>query len=172
MDRNNLTEREMGAAFHDISSYIPMISRGMRIYYDCGLQKYNIGWSQQFLLEHIYNNPGVKPQELTDTYRVEKCTTTRGLKRLYDEGYIEIETDPADHRSKRLYPAKKADGVMDHIKYLRSRFDRILMHDISCPDLTQFETTLKKLHDNLAEEIKIQREGHAAGPGTSPVSGD
>lgn len=149
----------MEQTFCDISRYIPMISRGMRIYYDCGLQKYNIGWSQQFLLEHIYNNPGVKPQDLTDTYRVEKCTTTRGLKRLYDEGYIEIETDRTDHRSKRLYPSVKADGVMDHIKNLRSQFDRIIMQDISSQDLRQFESVLKKLHDNLAEEIKSQREG-------------
>ena len=137
-----------------ISSLIPIINRGMRTYFDDRLAQYHIGWGQHALLEYIYENPGVKPQDLTNTYHIEKCATSRVLKVLYKEEYIRIETDALDRRSKRLYPTAKADDAVRQINELHYELEQIFMQNLSPLQLSQLEAMLVQLYHNLADAAK------------------
>lgn len=144
----------MNTELENISYFIPIINRGMRIYFDTHLEKYHIGWGQHTLLEYIYENPGVIPQDLTDRYHTKKYVTTRVLKALYNEGYIAIKADDRDHRSKHLYPTPKSDEVIECIRQLRLDLSHIFMKNLSAEDLSHLEATLKHLYDNLTEAAK------------------
>ena len=142
----------------NIDQYIPGIIKGIRIYYDRGLQKYKIGWAQQFLLEYIYTNPGIHSQTLTDTFYAEKSTISKGLKRLYEEGYIRIESDTSDHRSKKIYATEKADEVIKHIRHLQTRLHQSLEKNFSEQELSYLKCSLERLQDNLRAVLLTSEE--------------
>lgn len=130
--------------FNDMVRSVLWIGRNIRVLYDRELQRYHIGWAQQFLLLHIYHHPGVTAQTLIEVFQSEKSTISKGVKRLQEEGYIRIETDEEDRRSKKLYPTEAAGEVVVCIGAIQKNLCRKLSQIITEPEKLQAEETLKK----------------------------
>ncbi|MDO4285293.1 MAG: winged helix DNA-binding protein [Eubacteriales bacterium] len=130
--------------FNDTIRNILRIGRNIRVYYDRELQEYGIGWAQQHLLLHIYGNPGSTAQELRDVFLTEKSAISKGIRKLYEEGYVRIETDEQDRRAKRLYPTEKAEEAVRAIREIQSRMSESLSLEFTEQGKKNLDKDLKK----------------------------
>lgn len=131
--------------FNEAIQDILRIGRNIRLYYDRELQRYHIGWAQQFLLLCIFARPGVTPQEMTELFQTEKSSVSKGIRRLHEEGYIRIETDGQDRRSKRLYPTRAAEEVVRYIGQLQEKMNGALSAGIGSEETAQLQKTLNHM---------------------------
>lgn len=134
----------MSLKFEDSIRDILRIGRNIRLYYDRELQKYHIGWSQQFLLQYIFQHPGVTAQELSEVFLAEKSTISKGIKKLCEEGYVQIEEDSRDRRAKKLYPSQTTGEVVSYIGVLQERLNETLAEQIASIEKEQMERMLRK----------------------------
>jgi DNA-binding MarR family transcriptional regulator len=60
------------------------------------------GASTLSLLQVIADHPGIRPSEITDLQQVHPSLVTRQVRELEDAGYVTVNPDPADRRSRRV----------------------------------------------------------------------
>lgn len=135
----------MQTDFNHMIRDILRIGQNIRVLYDRELQKYHIGWAQQFLLLYIAEHPGVTAQELSGVFQAEKSTISKGLKRLKEEGYIRIKTDENDRRARRLDTTEEAAAVIACIVDIQKHLCERLAETITEEERIQAEMTLSKM---------------------------
>lgn len=143
----------MNEHFADIGSYISILDRLMKMYYDHGLSDFDIGWGQQFYVEYLYDNPGASAQEMVECIRVDKATLTKVIKKLNKIGYITIEGDKSDKRIKRLYLTDKAVPAAQRIKEIHNSFFGTLCMNIPKDDMQLTERSLKQMMENINQKV-------------------
>lgn len=147
----------METEISQIAQYVLKIGQNIRAYYDHNLSPYEIGWSQHFLIQYIYRNPGSTAQDLIDKFHVEKATISKGLKKLRIEGYILIEADEQDQRLKKLYPTEKSRDVVKGIDKIEQAFCDKVIRQINSKDLDVLGQILSKLYQaTIRKEENIE----------------
>lgn len=81
-------------------------------YYDNRLKRYDIGYGQVVNLMMIHEHPGITMKELSSSGSVDKGTITKSISKLQEAGYIRVEENTLDKRSKRLKTTPKAKDVI------------------------------------------------------------
>lgn len=97
----------------EIGKYISILQRLNNVYYANQLSSYQIGCGQQFFLLQIFKNPGMNLQELASFGHYDKATSTRAVKKLEEEGYVQTEMAKEDKRIRRIYATEKAAAVVE-----------------------------------------------------------
>lgn len=97
----------------EIGKYISILQRLNNVYYANQLSSYQIGCGQQFFLLQIFRNPGTNLQELASFGYYDKATSTRAVKKLEEEGYVQTEMASEDKRVRRIYTTEKAAAVVE-----------------------------------------------------------
>lgn len=143
----------MNDNFPNIARYISIIDRLMKMYYDHGLADFEIGWGQQFYVEYLYDHPGTTAQEMVECIRVDKATLTKVIKKLMENGYIEVIRSKKDKRTKHLYLTDKAIPAVRRIKEIHRSFFDTLCFEISKEDIHKTEQTISKMSENLNQKI-------------------
>lgn len=69
--------------------------------YDYYLKPSGLKITQFSMLANIERNAGITVSKLAELLVMDQTTVTRNLRVLEKAGYIQIETDPVDHRIKR-----------------------------------------------------------------------
>lgn len=133
--------------------YISILDRLMRMYYDHGLEGYEIGWGQQFFVEYLYDHPGASAQEMVEHIRVDKATLTKVVKKLTEIGYLNVVRSETDRRVKHLYLTDKAVPAAQRIKVVHSGFYDTLCADIPLSELQQAERIMEKMVENINQKI-------------------
>ena len=67
-----------------------------------------IGSYQDSYIADVCANPGATQEQLSRIMYVHKSNVARQMGSLEEKGFIERRADPADRRSLRVYPTKKA----------------------------------------------------------------
>lgn len=137
---------------------ISVLFRNIQKYFDRTLAPYDIGSGQLLALIYIHENEGTTMQEVTKICEVDKGTTTKGVQRLIDQGYVMTRTDEKDRRIKRLFTTERASVIMRDIYDLRNQCLNALAEDT---DFAAFEETLGKICEN--SRTKLAAEEHYEG---------
>ena len=137
---------------------ISVLFRNIQKYFDRMLDPYDIGAGQLLSLIFIHENEGTTMQEVTRECEVDKGTTTKGIQRLIDQGYVMTRTDEKDRRIKRLFTTEKTAAVMHDIYELRGQCLNALAEGV---DFEAFEETLEKVCEN--SRTKLAAETHYEG---------
>ena len=128
---------------------LSVLFRNTQKYFDRALVPYEIGSGQLIFLLCINENEGITMQEVTNLSEVDKGTTTKSIKRLIDQGYVQIKLDDNDKRIKRLYTTQKASEIMNEIYEYRAQLRNSLAQDM---DFSAFEEMLAQASDNARNE--------------------
>ena len=137
---------------------ISVLFRNIQKYFDRMLSPYDIGSGQLLPLIYIHENEGTTMQKVTRICEVDKGTTTKGVQRLIDQGYVMTKTDGKDRRIKRLYTTEKAAAVMRDIYDLRNQCLNSLSDGV---DFAAFEDALEKVCAN--SRTRLAEDTHYAG---------
>lgn len=143
----------MSDYFAKIGRYISILDRLMKMYYDRGLEDFEIGWGQQFYVEYIYDHPGCSQQEMVKCIRVDKGTLTKSVKKLVEIGYVRETSDEKDRRVKRLHLTAKAMPAAEKIKEIHQLFFETITADMSKEQVELMGTNLFQMTENLNQKV-------------------
>lgn len=137
---------------------ISILERVMKIYYNRGLEEFEIGWGQQFFLECVCDNPGITPQELKDYVHVDKATVTKVIKTLLKLEYITVQADETDKRVRHVFLTEKAKGAVARIRSLHQEFYEDLTMGIDRTQVREIERHMDTMIENLTKKVRYKME--------------
>lgn len=88
-------------------------------------------------------------KDIEQELNISKSVASNLVKRMVQNGLVELEASPVDKRAKFVRLTDKARSQMQEVKAFFERIDKQLMEDIDEDELLIFEKVLAQLQENI-----------------------
>ena len=88
-------------------------------------------------------------KDIEQELNITKSVASNLVKRMVQNGLVELEASPSDKRAKFVHLTEKSRSQINQIKSFFDRIDRSLLEGISEENLAIFEEVLDKLQANV-----------------------
>lgn len=88
-------------------------------------------------------------KDIEQELNITKSVASNLVKRMVQNGLVELEVSPSDKRAKFVRLTDKARSQMNQVKAFFERIDKQLMEDIDEDELLIFEKVLGQLQENI-----------------------
>ena len=88
-------------------------------------------------------------KDIEQELNITKSVASNLVKRMVQNGLVELEASPSDKRAKFVRLTDKARSQMQQVKAFFERIDKQLMEDIDEDELLIFEKVLNQLQENI-----------------------
>lgn len=105
----------------------------------------------RFLDSRGENQDLVLIKDIEKELNISKSVASNLVKRMVQNGLVELEVSPSDKRAKFVRLTDKARSQMKQVKAFFERIDKQLMEDIDEDELLIFEKVLGQLQANIKE---------------------
>lgn len=103
----------------------------------------------RFLDNREKNQDLVLIKDIEQELNITKSVASNLVKRMVQNGLVELEANPSDKRAKFVRLTDKAHSQMQQVKAFFERIDKQLMEDIDEDELLIFEKVLDQLQVNI-----------------------
>ena len=103
----------------------------------------------RFLDNREKNQDLVLIKDIEQELNITKSVASNLVKRMVQNGLVELETSPVDKRAKFVRLTDKSRSQMQQVKAFFERIDKQLMEDIDEDELLIFEKVLGQLQENI-----------------------
>ena len=103
----------------------------------------------QFLDRREHNQELTLIKDIEQELNVTKSVASNLVKRMVQNGLVELEASPVDKRAKFVRLTDKARSQMQEVKAFFERIDNQLIADIDGDELLIFEKVLGQLQENI-----------------------
>ena len=103
----------------------------------------------RFLDNREKNQDLVLIKDIEQELNITKSVASNLVKRMVQNGLVELEASPKDKRAKFVRLTDKARSQMQEVKAFFERIDKQLMEDIDEDELLIFEKVLGQLQENI-----------------------
>ena len=103
----------------------------------------------RFLDSREENQDLVLIKDIEQELNISKSVASNLVKRMVQNGLVELEASPVDKRAKFVRLTDKSRSQMPEIKSFFKRIDKQLMEDIDEDELLIFEKVLGQLQENI-----------------------
>ena len=103
----------------------------------------------RFLDNREKNQDLVLIKDIEQELNITKSVASNLVKRMVQNGLVELEANPSDKRAKFVRLTDKAHSQMQQVKAFFERIDKQLMEDIDEDELVIFEKVLGQLQVNI-----------------------
>ena len=103
----------------------------------------------RFLDSRGENQDLVLIKDIEKELNISKSVASNLVKRMVQNGLVELEVSPSDKRAKFVRLTDKARSQMQQVKSFFERIDKQLMEDIDEDELLIFEKVLAQLQENI-----------------------
>ena len=103
----------------------------------------------RFLDNREKNQDLVLIKDIEQELNITKSVASNLVKRMVQNGLVELEASPSDKRAKFVHLTDKARSQMKQVKAFFERIDKQLMEDIDEDELLIFEKVLGQLQENI-----------------------
>jgi len=103
----------------------------------------------RFLDNREKNQGLVLIKDIEQELNITKSVASNLVKRMVQNGLVELEANPRDKRAKFVRLTNKARSQMQEVKAFFERIDKQLMEDIDEDELLIFEKVLGQLQENI-----------------------
>ena len=103
----------------------------------------------RFLDSRDENQDLVLIKDIEQELNITKSVTSNLVKRMVQNGLVELEASPSDKRAKFVRLTDKSRSQMKQVKAFFERIDKQLMEDIDKDELLIFEKVLSQLQENI-----------------------
>ena len=107
------------------------------------------GQVMRFLDNREKNQDLVLIKDIEQELNITKSVASNLVKRMVQNGLVELEANPVDKRAKFVRLTDKARSQMKQVKAFFERIDKQLMEDIDEDELLIFEKVLGQLQENI-----------------------
>ena len=88
-------------------------------------------------------------KDIEQELNITKSVASNLVKRMVQNGLVELEASPSDKRAKFVHLTEKSRSQMKQVKSFFDRIDRSLLEGVSEEKLAIFEEVLDKLQENV-----------------------
>ena len=88
-------------------------------------------------------------KDIEQELNISKSVASNLVKRMVQNGLVELEASPSDKRAKFVRLTEKSRSQMQEVKAFFERIDKQLMEDIDEDELLIFEKVLGQLQENI-----------------------
>jgi len=100
-----------------------------------------------------HHEPGtVSPVDIERRLHLSKATVSGLMKRLELKGYIRLEVNPEDHRSKQIFTTRKADLLQLQIIQSVDATEKVMLEGITPEEINMLRRLLLLMIDNLNQD--------------------
>ena len=103
----------------------------------------------RFLDNREKNQDLVLIKDIEQELNITKSVASNLVKRMVQNGLVELEASPSDKRAKFVRLTEKSRSQMQQIKAFFERIEKQLMEDIDEDELLIFEKVLGQLQENI-----------------------
>ena len=103
----------------------------------------------RFLDNREKNQELVLIKDIEQELNISKSVASNLVKRMVQNGLVELEASPSDKRAKFVRLTEKSRSQMQQIKAFFERIEKQLMEDIDEDELLIFEKVLGQLQENI-----------------------
>ena len=103
----------------------------------------------RFLDNREKNQDLVLIKDIEQELNITKSVASNLVKRMVQNGLVELEASPSDKRAKFVRLTEKSRSQMQQIKAFFERIEKQLMEDIDGDELLIFEKVLGQLQENI-----------------------
>ena len=103
----------------------------------------------RFLDNREKNQDLVLIKDIEQELNISKSVASNLVKRMVQNGLVELEVSPSDKRAKFVRLTDKSRSQMKQVKAFFERIDKQLMEDIDEDELLIFEKVLGQLQENI-----------------------
>lgn len=103
----------------------------------------------RFLDNREKNQDLILIKDIEQELNISKSVASNLVKRMVQNGLVELEASPSDKRAKFVRLTDKARSQMKQVKAFFERIDKQLMEDIDEDELLIFEKVLGQLQENI-----------------------
>lgn len=103
----------------------------------------------RFLDSRGENQDLVLIKDIEKELNISKSVASNLVKRMVQNGLVELEASPSDKRAKFVRLTEKSRSQMQEVKAFFERIDKQLMEDIDEDELLIFEKVLCQLQENI-----------------------
>ena len=103
----------------------------------------------RFLDGREENQDLVLIKDIEQELNITKSVASNLVKRMVQNGLVELETSPSDKRAKFVHLTEKSRSQINQIKSFFDRIDQSLLEGVSKSDLAIFEKVLGQLQANV-----------------------
>ena len=103
----------------------------------------------RFLDNREKNQDLVLIKDIEKELNISKSVASNLVKRMVQNGLVELEASPSDKRAKFVRLTEKSRSQMQEVKAFFERIDKQLMEDIDEDELLIFEKVLGQLQENI-----------------------
>lgn len=103
----------------------------------------------RFLDNREKNQDMVLIKDIEQELNITKSVASNLVKRMVQNGLVELEANPSDKRAKFVRLTDKSRSQMKQVKAFFERIDNQLMADIDEDELLIFEKVLNQLQENI-----------------------
>ena len=103
----------------------------------------------RFLDNREKNQDLVLIKDIEQELNITKSVASNLVKRMVQNGLVELEANPSDKRAKFVRLTDKAHSQMQQVKAFFKRIDKQLLADVDEGELLIFEKVLAQLQENI-----------------------
>ena len=103
----------------------------------------------RFLDNREKNQELVLIKDIEQELNITKSVASNLVKRMVQNGLVELEANPSDKRAKFVRLTNKARSQMQQVKAFFERIDKQLLADVDEGELLIFEKVLAQLQENI-----------------------
>lgn len=137
--------------------YVTGIYRHLQIIINHELNPYDLGSGQYVFLGTLAKHEGISQKELSELIKIDKTTTTKAVKKLEAEGYIERRTDPNDKRYNHLYLTERGRAFAPIMHEKLRKTTAILTKNMTDEQKDMAYDMLQIMMDNAVEAVEAIR---------------
>ena len=143
-----------------LTPWICLISRLSTRYVGGEMIRMGFGPGQFFLLSELYAEEGLSQDELSRRLGVDKSNTSRAISKLEQYGLVKRQSDPQNHRVKKVYLRPKAHKVRNEFKKIQQQWNVELLRGFTKKEKAALISSLIKIAGN-AEAALNQKYSQA-----------
>ena len=134
-----------------IGKVISYIYRYQRIFLNKELEPYGIGSGQFSFMMSLYLKDGAKQETPFRTYKLDKGTVGKAIKKLEDTGYVYRKQDAEDKRAYNVFLTEKGKDIGAKMKEIAIKWDDIMIAGFSEEEKRLSAAFLERMEQNITE---------------------
>jgi DNA-binding MarR family transcriptional regulator len=131
-----------------LTTWICLVSRLSTRFVGGEMSRMGFGPGQFFLLSELYAEEGLSQDELSRRVGVDKSNTSRALAKLEKYGLIRRQSDPDNHKVKKVFLEPKAHVVKKKFRRIQNQWNIELLNGLTEKEKAALFSSLRKVADN------------------------
>lgn len=139
---------------------IGTIARALDSISNIEFKEFELTKGQYLYLVRICENQGIIQEKLADIIKVDRTTTSRAIKKLESQGFIERRSDDINRKIKKLYPTERGKEVYKFLILEEKYSNKVALSGFSNDEIKLTFDLLQRIRKNVEIDWGYVKKGN------------